>query len=415
MIGTQTISDLITSPDDIKSGVINIIEAGVSAGKTHFALNMLPEWAGSSNKILYLIDTSNGELSILKNILTVSRQTYSLHFYGRKASWGEVCSEAENNMPVMTYAGFGAEVVRGGRDFHWLSRFSYIVCDEMQNLVNYQQFEKRSFNLMAAESALRVIASQSNTKIIALSATTKTIRDHFSALCRDVPFDRTNLRRLETIEEIPYHCGIESILKEMAQDERKKGILYVTTIGEMEEWMAKANRMGIRAQGFWSINAKQKMTEDQLALRQTILEKEYIPAHVDLLVINAASQTCIKIQGKVDYMIVHDKRSEVRTQVRGRYNGDLPRFYYHDVAAANKSIIHNLHLAEEYLGKRLYSKDWSALCRSLALRKPHGGFYSMPTVARMLKEDGYKVEKKKDSKQNGRWYYMIWREYHSEE
>ena len=415
MIGSQTISDLITNPDDIKSGFINIIEANVSAGKTHFALNTLPQWAGGPNKILYLIDTNNGELSILKNILTVNRQTYSLHLYGKKANWGEICAEAENNMPVMTYAGFGSEVRRGGPNFHWLSGFSYIVCDEMQNLVNYQKFDNRSANLEAAEQALRRIASESNTKIIALSATTATIREHFSGFCRDVPFDRTNLRRLETFKEIPYSRDLTSILKEVGREERKKGILYVTTIGEMEEYMRVANKIGIRAKGFWSINARQKMSEDQLALRATILEKELIPADVDLLVINAASQTCIKIQSKLDYIIVHDKRDEVKTQVRGRYNGDLARFYYHDVAAANISKIHNLSLSDEFIGKRLYFEDWTKLCHSLALRKPHGGFYSMPTVAKMLIEDGYSVEKKKDSSNSGKWYYVIRRAYQSAE
>ena len=64
MAGTKSISDLITDKKMIKPGSINIIDAPVSSGKTFFALNTLPEWAGNPEKILYLIDTTNGDLSI---------------------------------------------------------------------------------------------------------------------------------------------------------------------------------------------------------------------------------------------------------------------------------------------------------------------------------------------------------------
>ncbi len=133
--GNKRISELITDKDAIKAGRINIIDADVSAGKTFFALNVLPEWAGSASKILYLIDTTNGEMRIQKNIRTVGRQTYSFYSYGQKSTWGERSEAAENNMPVMTYAGFGAEVRKKDSAFPWHD-FEYIVCDEMQNLVN---------------------------------------------------------------------------------------------------------------------------------------------------------------------------------------------------------------------------------------------------------------------------------------
>ena len=59
MLGTKTISDLITDPNTLKPGRINIIDAPVSSGKTHFALSALPKWAGTPEKVLYLIDTTN--------------------------------------------------------------------------------------------------------------------------------------------------------------------------------------------------------------------------------------------------------------------------------------------------------------------------------------------------------------------
>ena len=73
MKGTKFLSELITDPQSILPGKINIVEANTSGGKTWFALNTLPEWAGSPEKVLYLIDTSNGELRLQQNIIAVSR------------------------------------------------------------------------------------------------------------------------------------------------------------------------------------------------------------------------------------------------------------------------------------------------------------------------------------------------------
>ena len=55
------------------------------------------------------------------------------------------------------------------------------------------------------------------------------------------------------------------------------GILYVSEISEMERYIKWANQNGIRAEGFWSINARTPMTEEQLQLRSTVLEKEKSP------------------------------------------------------------------------------------------------------------------------------------------
>ena len=405
MTGSKTITNLITSPDALKTGCINIIDAPVSSGKTHFALNVLPEWTGRPSKILYLIDTTNGELRIQRNILAVGRHTYAFYDYGKKTIWGDRSEEAENNMPVMTYAGFGAEVRHNDRD--WYFKFDYIICDEMQNLVNYQRYKNGSVNVEAAENALRAVAAAGKTKIVAMSATPQLIRERFGELCYDVPFDRSDLRRLETHNEIPYYEDVENIL---SRHKGQTGILYVSEIKEMEKYIKWANSHGIRANGFWSVNADTPMSKEQLALRHTVLENETIPADIDLLVINAASQTCIKIQGekrKVDFIIVHNKNEEVKTQVRGRYHDDLPYFYFHDIEAANDYAARQNKIPEDLLDKRLYKCDWPYVCRIVGLRRPHGGFYSMPTVSKYLQKNGYTVVRKKDSKMGGQYYYVI--------
>ena len=72
-------------------------------------------------------------------MIAVGRDMYAFCDYNTKHVWGE--NEAEHKMPVMTYAGFGTEVRKNRGNFHWLSGFDYIICDEMQNLVRYQNFK----------------------------------------------------------------------------------------------------------------------------------------------------------------------------------------------------------------------------------------------------------------------------------
>ena len=409
MNGTKHISDLITDPSALRQGRINIIDAPVSAGKTHFALTTIPKWT-TPEKILYLIDTTNGEMRIQRNIIAVNRMDYAFCDYNTKHIWGEQLSKGR--MPVMTYAGFGSEVRNNSGSFKWFD-YDYIICDEMQNLVDYQRFNDRSKNLEAAEDALRAIAAEGSTTIIAMSATPKKIRERFGRLCHEVEFDRSDLIKLCTSTEIPYSGTVQELLD---ANKGKTGILYVTEISNMKKYIDYANSIGFHANGFWSIGAKAQkdypMTEEQYQLRECVLSDETIPENVDLLIINRASETCIKIQGskrKVDFIIVHDKNEEIRTQVRGRYHGDLDTFYYHSIEDANRYAVESKSAEiAPFLNKRLYADNQIELCHILNLKKANGGFYGMPTVSKYLRECGYDVsDSKKDSHNGGKYYRII--------
>ncbi len=427
MIGTKRISDLITSPNIILPGKINIIDAGVSAGKTHFALTTIPQWS-SPEKILYLIDTTNGEMRLQLNMLErarkdpdaakpIDRLTYAFCDYNTKHIWGDEHA-ADGKMPIMTYAGFGSEAgwqQRNKLTSFKLSDFDYIICDEMQNMVHYQHYKGGSVNVAAAEDALINVLNEGKTKIVALSATPQAIRDRtrLKPYCYDVPFDRTDLQQLETFHTIPYNGKAEDIL---LQCKGKRGILYVAEVRSMKRYIGFANSIGMRANGFWSTKSDTQkdhpMSDEQFDLLNTILGKEVMPRDLDLLVINAASETCIKIQPDIlhpiEFMIVHNCNDEIKTQVRGRYNGDLQYFYFHDIEEANSQLVPQHELPERYLNKRIYSEDWKEICAYYQAQKPHGGTYGKETIIEMLKENGYHVsESKKDSKNGGKWYRVI--------
>ena len=389
MRGSKYLSELITDPASILPGKMNLIEANTSAGKTYFALNTLPQWAGTPEKVLYLIDTINGELRLRQNIVTISRLEYELTNYGEKEGWGEPIACATDKMPVMTYAGFGAEIKNAASPF-W-EKFEYIVCDEIQNLVNYQKMNGSRENLERAERTLMEIAREGKTKIIALSATPQKAREHFGDLCWNVPFDKESLIFYETASTETY-ASVQSLLLQVGG---KTGILYTERIESMKKLISFAREQGIRADGFWSIReeaqAKHPMSEEQFALQKAVLEQETIPENIDLLVINAASETCIKIQGekrKVDYMIIHHTNEETQTQVRGRYCGDLPKLYLHSTTLNPMVIV----VPTDFLGRKLFPEDKEALCRTLNLANPKGGYYKWRKVCSLLEESNYSVE-----------------------
>ena len=367
MKGSLFLTDVITTPDMLLPGRINIIEAGTSAGKTYFSLNTLPLWAGSPEKVLYLIDTTNGEMQLhLRNTITVGRSTYALADYNSGRIWGEFSQDAADKMPVMTYAGFGAELKNTNQPF-W-NQFKYIVCDEMPNLIHYQNFGKKdknprgNENLRRVESLLRHICAVSSATIVALSATPQKIRDAFGDLCYDVPFRKEDVIRYEE-EVVARYRSLNPVLLNCVG---KKGILYTERIEDMNKAMDFARQNGIRAAGFWSIHSKIPMSQAQLDLRQWVLENESIPVDVDLLVINASSETCIKIKEsncKVDYVIVHSQQKEKRIQARGRYCGDLDNLYLFDAEAKN----HIYKLPERFLNTKLFAEDREALAAVLSL------------------------------------------------
>ena len=388
MKGSKYLSELITDPGMLRPGRINIIEANTSAGKTWFALNTIPEWAGSPEKVLYLIDTTNGELRLQQNILTISRQNYVLADYASGRLFGEFADDARDRMPVMTYAGFGSEIRSSGHAF-W-EKFEYIVCDEMQNLVRYQSYGDRTL-LQLVEITLRSIAAKGRTKIIALSATSQKIRERFGVLCHDVAFDSDDLVQYETAETISY-TGVEAIL---LQSLGQTGILYTQSVADMIKYINFARENGIRADGFWSLKPETQkkfpMTKEQDALRSMVLKQETFPDDLDLLVINDASETCIKIQAekrKVDYMVIHYSDEEKRIQVRGRYCGDLPKLYIHGPPTESLLPV----LPPQYLDVPLFSEDNAELCSALNIRTPEGRLCKWTTVKKRLQEIGFTIE-----------------------
>lgn len=130
-------------------------------------------------------------------------------------------------------------------------------------------------------------------------------------------------------------------------DPTEVGICYATHINQMIKIQQETKKLGLASICIWSTrNQNHPMTEEQLAVRHTILEYCQIPDQYHLLIINASSETSIKIKSSVDYVIVNNNNRDTQIQVRGRVNSDLAQLYIYD--SKQQEII----VPNEFLSKK---------------------------------------------------------------
>lgn len=111
----------------------------------------------------------------------------------------------------------------------------------------------------------------------------------------------------------------------------------------------ESRQEGLHPVSIWSIrNEAHPMTQEQMDVRNEILENFTLPSKYNFLIINASSETSIKIKSPIDYVIVHSKNEDTQIQVRGRVNSDLSRLYL------PSNCPNALTVPDEFLSRPLY-------------------------------------------------------------
>ena len=376
MKGSKYLSEMV-DVSLLKKDRLNIIKAPTGSGKTYFALTHIPNLAADAiHNVVYLIDTINGKEQILRNYNAISE------YYGwaREADENGMWFDDDRHIVILTYAKFGY-LSQNYTDFH--ANFDYIICDELHSLIAFQNFSQKpnlhSIALMMLKSAVR----NSRTTVIALSATPRKVKEAFEGCFYELPIDQKDLLHYDVEEIIPYHdlCAVLS-----SADPAETGICYIPHIRKMMGVEQEARNIGLRPVSIWSIrNAEHPMTEEQQAARESILRDFTIPAAYNLLIINASSETSLKIKSPVDYAIVASSDEDTQIQVRGRVNSDLKRLYL----PATKTD--PIELPDKFLGVRLFTADKSALCDFVNLKNPYNRPYRWRTVKDLLIENDYSI------------------------
>ena len=376
MVGTKFLSELIDC-SGLKKDSLNIIKAPTGSGKTYFALTHIPSLVEDAHhNVVYLIDTINGKEQILQNYNAIADNRMWIADVEGEGLW----FVPNDKVVIMTYAKFGF-ILTKHPDFH--THFDYIICDELHNLPKFIGYSPRPNSHSIAKEGIERAVANDRTTVIALTATPSSIPDAFRASTFTVPVDDSQLIQYETNEVIRY-TNLEYMLSSF--DPAEIGICYVSRITAMEELVEVAKEQGLSPIAIWSIrNKEHPMTAEQLVVRRIILDTYTIPPQYNLLIINASAETSIKIKSPVDYVVVHSSNVDTQTQVRGRVNGDLKRIYL--PATDDAPIV----VPEEFLGRRLFSADKSALCEALNQRNPSNRLRQWTSIKPLLLNYDYEI------------------------
>ena len=416
MKGEKYLSEIGLTSDRFMNKKINIIVTPTGAGKTYFAFNELPKLTKSNHCILYLTDTNMNKEQILnQNENTVEYQAFWRKFINDNTkekiidktkikfvpTWGTVVPEILSDytkIHVMNYAKV-AGILHYGHPFDW-SKFDYVVCDELQNLIRWQNIIQKDENgkpvsvnsLIHTQRKIEHTLYNTETTIIALTATPdKVIKKFNNYHIVLTPQEYNSLYQYETFQSYEFNDYIK-VFDTIPQG--KKGIVYFAHIKKLIEAEKALNERGHRTACIWSISNKTyHMTDKQLEVRQYIAQNEKIPDNIDILLINDACHSGVNIRNEdISFILIHSTDKDTITQVRGRLRQDLNLLFTLNRELADKP---SNPLPAEYLNRPLTVKEKEYLCvEIIRYISPKGVPYKWKGVKPYLESLGYTITDK---------------------
>ena len=390
MKGSKFLTELVDC-STFQKGKLNLIEAPTGCGKTYFALKHIPSLVKNPlYKVAFLIDTTNGKEQIMRKYHSAPA---TLDW--QKSVETEMINFAdEQHIVAMTYAKFG-KMCKENASF--IDKLDYIICDEIHNLIAFTHIPSTNNYHVLAKMAIEQVVRGSKATVIALTATPRKVHQWLQCEVNQIEIDKERLVQFETRQTVGYN-NLKAVVSQVSKGE--VGLCYARQIRKMKEIEAMAAAAGLSPICVWSTNnTEHPMNENQLAARKEILESSAIPPQYNLLIINSSSETSIKIESHVDYVIVDCKDEDSQVQVRGRVNSDLERLY------VPSDEVFSLEVKEDFLNRPLFAEDKEALCESLCIYRPgKKEVYKWSGIRKYLLEFGYVLT---EGKEKNRHYTII--------
>lgn len=239
-------------------------------------------------------------------------------------------------------------------------------------------------------------------RIVAITATPSTIKEAFTHEYVDMPIHGKLKSFRSTNKQI--FRSIKELVPLLPAD--KRGVIYTPHIQQMVEIRDALTERGITSNGFWSINnTDHKMTEEQLGIRKSVVLKGEIPDNIQVLLINASSETSINIKSPEDYVVVNDSNPDTQIQAVGRVRHDLETVYIRDLSPSKFTYIPYCMIDKKWLNRPLYAEDKEVLCRELIVVDNRGRRYKWPNIRKALIYSDFNVTDGRDK--DGRRYSII--------
>lgn len=375
--------------NEIRDGKLNIITAPCGSGKTTFVEDKLwkKTWWGD---LLYLIDSRN------------ALEAFKVR--GEKKEYrGEVYYK-HKGITAMTYATFAMLTIHKPDEWLWCDDLALIVCDELQSVIKWSKIKQEDGTVNIHEVALAELHKRiaNGARIVAITATPSSIKEAFAHEYVDMPI-HGRLKRYK-VGNKQFFRSIKELVPLLPTD--KCGVIYTPHIQQIIEIRDALTKRGIISDGFWSINnPDHKMTQEQLVIRESVILKGIIPNNIQVLLINASSETSININSPVDYVVVNDSNPDTQIQAVGRVRHDLETVYLRDLSPSKFTYIPYYAVDEKWLNRPLYTEDKEALCRELIIVDNRGRRYKWPNIRKTLIYSDFNVTDGRDK--DGRRYSII--------
>ena len=385
----------IVNLKEIQYGKLNIIDAPCGCGKTTFVEKRL--WVESYwGDLLYLIDSRNA-LEAFKS-------------RGEEKEYKGKIYYKHRGITAMTYATFAALCIHKPNEWLWDDEDALIVCDELQSVIKWSHIRNGADNLWFRQddnlhkTALEELHKRikAGARVVAITATPDSIRKEFKGEFVNVPIHGV-LKQYHAAHTYTFQ-NLSSLATVLPAD--KRGVIYTPHVTQMRSIRDQLQKRGINAVGFWSENNFiHEMNDEEWAIRDSVILKGIIPDHVQVLLINAASETGINITSPVDYIVVNDSNPDTQIQAVGRVRHDVDAVYLRDYNSQNYTYISHNRLAAKWIDRRLYEEDKKLLCEELNIRDARGRLYKWPNIKKSLRFSDFRVTDKQEK--NGRRYSII--------
>lgn len=380
-------------------GSNNLILAPVGSGKSYVIEKMLiPE--NYNRKVLYLTSNSALKDSLCPNDNEIRKKLadkgMSLRFFTtqNKSKFGS----RPYSVHVMTYAEFGERVLPPNQTF--TDDIGLVFCDEIHSLPRYFSYNK-SYALGIALNWL--LKKYDDKQIFYFTATNESIEKlgkHGGYLDNIKVFNYIGHPEIrEYIANATYYINnIEQLrphLKAKRESFEKRGhkaLAFSKLINEQEKIETIAKEEGFNPIVLWSVNNDDKeMNEEQLYVRDYILNTGNIPEPYNILIINSAMQEGWNlIDDKLDLAILDTTDITEQIQALGRIRKDID-LVIKKTNELNKEIL-TIKVPKEYLDVDLTVHGKQSLCEDLYIIDEKGRLRKWTTIKKLIESSGYVIE-----------------------